>query len=206
MLFTDFSTNYEIVVNPELPGTGNWGITEVYVPHGFKPRPIGGHLILKLKIGDAWQVWHVASTENSEVWATPDPDRILIVGLEGLLYVSVKDPESVIQIKQYGLQVRPVKERGMLLLHDYFGVMALDSSGIRWQAPGLVDDDLAITAIEGNSIRCTGFSLRDIDEKVRIVLDLTTGAVVHEDKPARRGVYLRSIRSRLASITKRSAR
>jgi len=202
MLFTDFSSNYEIIVNPELPGTGKWSIPEIHIPADFKVKVIGDHLILKVKAGQQWQVWHVESEANSEIWTTPDPDRILIAGREGALYVSVKDPSDVTRIKLSSVRVTAAREQGILLLNDYFSVTALDSSGIRWQTPGLVDDDMTIKTVDGNRIICSGFSFRNpnVYGDVKIVLDLSTGSVLHEDELPERKSYLHSIRNRLTTI------
>jgi hypothetical protein len=182
MLVSDFPNNYEIVVNPELPGTGKWGVPEVYIPQGFKTKAFGGHLILRVKVGQQWRIWHVQAEENSQIWTTPDPERMLIAGTEGTFYVSVKDPSDAIRIKLHSLSVTPLKERGILLLNDYFRVVALDSSGIRWQTPGLFDDNMTIKAIQGDKIICSGFSLSNIDEEVEVMIDISTGAVLEEGK------------------------
>jgi hypothetical protein len=198
MLINDFPNNYEIIVNPELPGTGKWGVPEVYIPQGFKPKTLGGHLILRINVDQKWQVWHVDSDENSEVWTAPDPDRILIAGIEGALYVSLKDPSDIIKFKLYSLNVTSVKEHGVLLLNDYFRVMALDSSGIRWQTSELVEDDMTIKAIDGDRVICSGFSLSNIDEEVKIVLDISTGAVLKDTTRPPKKSPLQRFRTRLS--------
>jgi hypothetical protein len=183
MLHTNFPHNYEIITNPELPGTGQWSVPEFYVPQDFMPKPNKGHLILKLEVNHKRQVWHVDAGETSEIWTTPDPDRILIDSIEGAIYVSAKDPQDTIKINLYGLRVTPAKEHGLLLLNDYFSLLALDVTGIRWQTPALFFDDMTIMTINDNKVVCSGLSLNSIDEEAKVVLDISTGRVLQNYEP-----------------------
>ncbi len=202
MLHTSFTHNYKVTMNPELPGNGQWGIPEIYVPSKFSPKPNSGiHLLLEFEIDQVKQVWHVNEPENIEVWTTPDPEKILIVGQNAAYYVSVRNPSDNLKIDLYSTQVTPIKEQGVLLINDYFSMMAFDSSGIRWRTQPLVDDDLTVERIDGNMIVCSGYSFDDINAKVRLTLDIKTGVVLENViSPTKR----KTVKQSLARLFKRT--
>ncbi len=112
--------------------------------------------------------------------------------------MSLKDPSDIIKLELYSVNVRSIKERGMLLLNDYFRVIALDNSGISWQTLELVEDDLTIKTIDGDRIICSGFSLSNIDEEVKIVIDISTGAVLEDTTRPPKKSPLQRLHTRLS--------
>lgn len=198
MLHTNFSPNFEIECNPELPGDGKWKLPERYVPKSFKPG-INGHLILKLEIDGIKEIWHVGSNPDSEVWVTPDGKGLLVFGWFKAYYIPVREPGALKEIGLHYPKVTPLRERGILLLNDYFRLTAYDKKGVRWESPYLVDDDLTIERIEGGRLLCSGFSLHNVSEKVFFTVDISTGAILDNNLQPYRPIK-RSLRVRLQNM------
>lgn len=118
MLKSNFPHNYKIIVNPELPGTGDWNLPEIFVPQDFKPSVTGSHLIVKVEVDGMRYIWHVDASVDSEIWSTPDPDRILIDTKDGFLFISPKNPHDITSFGSFSTYIKKVEGKSILLVAD----------------------------------------------------------------------------------------
>ncbi len=176
-----FRTDYQVIVDPEFPGDGNWRCPVVgydrdaAVVDRFEPR-WGTPLVLEVEpmAGDRWVGMFEASGlgGTTGVFATPDSARLCAV-VDGLAYVvKADDFEDVAAVKWQVHQVMAVEDSPVLLLVSGIDITALGPSGVLWASPRLALDDLIVRGTVGNIIACSLYSL---DGDSTVTLDAMTG-------------------------------
>jgi hypothetical protein len=162
----DFSPQFDVVVDPEFPGDGDWG-----APTFAFGRD--GELLTDPE--SRWGTPAVLEVEpsSSPRWvgtfaagglgryrvacATPSPAHLCVV-VDGLAYlVGVDRPEAgaLIAHDQVG-QVVPVSGLPLLLLVRFIDIVAIGQHGVAWRTGRLVVDDLAVVSAGPKSIVCSG--------------------------------------------------
>lgn len=175
-----FPHRYEIEEVGEFRGTGAFPEPLFYFP---EPKGRPEHDGLRLKVhGENGRSWigvfkfgYSSPPAFSRVISTPDPQRICVISNGSAYMVKTDQPklwESIPVIPV--LDVRPIKEHGLLIFSDYTRLAAYGSSGLAWQSSHLCLDDLKILTVTENIIEGTGHYPPNSRES-KFVVDLKTG-------------------------------
>ncbi len=109
------------------------------------------------------------------VWSCPDPKWVCAVSGGYAYLVNTHKPEEFAQVEYRPvLEVRALKEQGLLLFAGHYALMAWGVDGKAWQTPRLSWEGLQITGIEGRWLRGLGWDMRT-DRDVPFRVDLETG-------------------------------
>lgn len=179
-----FKQNYTLEINPELPGDGEWHRPKFYFPQGLKPKPTDDLLTIRVDASNTSWIGHLKGRKPyTNVYATPNPNTLLLLVNDKASYVNTRDPQDV---QSFGMTIKditPLPEKGLILLNDYNFVIALDADGIKWETDALVQEDLCIVGIENETIVCRGCVNEATNEFDTIYVDIHTGKVLPE-RPA----------------------
>lgn len=181
----DFRPAYEIEVDPEFPGNGDWHAPvfsfdqDRTVSHWLGDSIWGAPLVIRVTTGpERWVGSFTAGIDGVRgVFATPDPGRVCCV-VAGLAYVvSVTDPGAGAELAHGDtMRVMPVTGRSTLLLVGFVDMTALGQGGTQWRSERLVLDDLSVLHASADGIVCTG-TIPGHDAP-RIKLDPSTGHLI----------------------------
>jgi hypothetical protein len=181
----DFRPAYEIEVDPEFPGDGDWHAPAFFfdrdktVSQSPGDSRWGAPLVIRATVDqERWVGTFTAGIDGVQgVFATPDPRRVCCV-VAGLAYVvDVKDPGAGAELAQWQtVSVTPVTGGNTLLLVGFVDMTALGQGGIEWRSERLVLDDLRILQVSADEIVCTG-TIPGHDAP-RIALDPATGQLM----------------------------
>jgi hypothetical protein len=163
-----FDPGYEVTLDPEFPGDGNWGCpTFAYGRDGRLRDEFGSRwgtpMVIEVSSVDAHWVGMFAAGGLGGVrgvFACPSPEACCILA-DGLAYlVDVWAPEAgaVIAHDQV-VQVLPVAGARLLLLVRFIDIVAIGQDGVVWATPRLVVDDLRVEMATADSIVCSGDNL-----------------------------------------------
>lgn len=174
---------YEIEEVVEFPGTGAFPEPLLYFPEP-KGRPEHDGLWLKVrdKSSKSWigvfKFGYSSPPAFSRVISTPDPQRICVISNGSAYMVKTDQPELWESIPVLPvLDVRPIKEHGLLIFSDYTRLAAYDSSGFSWQSPRVCWDDLKILNVTENTIEGVGYDPTNChgSHQLNFAVDLRTG-------------------------------
>jgi hypothetical protein len=180
----DFRRAYEIEVNPEFPGDGDWHAPAFFFDRDNEVSQSPGDsrwapLVIRVTVDDErWVGTFTAGIDGVQgVFATPDPRRVCCV-VAGLAYVvDVKDPGAGAELAQWQTAgVMSVTGRDTLLLVGFVDMTALGQRGIEWRSERLVLDDLRVLQVSADEIVCSG-TIPGHDAP-RITLDPATGQLI----------------------------
>jgi hypothetical protein len=181
----DFRPAYEIEVDPEFPGDGDWHAPVFFfdgdgtVSQSAGDSTSGAPLVIRVTMEqERWVGTFAAGIDGVRgVFATPDPIRMCCV-VAGLAYVvSVTDPGAGAELAHGDtMRVMPVTGRSMLLLVGFVDMTALGQGGTQWRSERLVLDDLNVLHASADGIVCTG--MVPGHDAPRIKLDPSTGHLV----------------------------
>jgi hypothetical protein len=181
----DFRPAYEIEVDPEFPGDGDWHAPAFFfdrdnaVSHSHVDSRWGAPLVIRATVAqEHWVGTFTAGIDGVRgVFATPDPRRVCCV-VAGLAYVvNVKDPGAGAELAHWQtVSVTPVTGGSTLLLVGFVDITALGQRGIEWRSERLVLDDLRVLQVSADEIVCSG-TIPGHDAP-RITLDPATGQLI----------------------------
>jgi hypothetical protein len=109
------------------------------------------------------------------VWSCPNPDEICAVsgGYAYMIHSAAPERFTMLPFRPV-LEVRVLREQGMLLFVGHRSLLSWNSEGLAWQSANLSDEGITITAIEGQTLHGLGWSMMT-DKETPFVLDLRTG-------------------------------
>jgi hypothetical protein len=180
----DFGPAYEIEVDPEFPGDGDWHAPAFFfdrdnaVSQSLGDSRWGAPLVIRAGLDrERWVGTFTAGIDGVRgVFATPDPSRVCCV-VAGLAYVDVSDPGAGAELAHWQtMTVTPVTGRNTLLLVGFVDMTALGQRGIEWRSERLVLDDLRVLQASADEIVCSG-TITGHDAP-RITLDPATGQLI----------------------------
>jgi hypothetical protein len=177
-----FSSSYQVVVEPEFPGTGDWGgptygfARDGSISAEFESR-WGAPLVLSVhadEVGD-WIAMFAAGGLGGErgAFACPKPSDLCVVADGQAYLVDAAHPEKgAIVVHNMVVQVLPVADMSLLLLVRPWDLVAIGARGIAWRTPRLAVDGLRVLTAAANSIIC---SCDNLGGSETISLDPQTG-------------------------------
>lgn len=116
-----------------------------------------------------------AESAPTGVWACPDPDMLCAVAGGYAYLIETRNPANFEQVEYRPvLEVRALPQHGLLLFAGHHALTAYDREGRRWQTERLSWEGVAITSVDGWTLRGTGWELMT-DRDVEFALDLRTG-------------------------------
>jgi hypothetical protein len=109
------------------------------------------------------------------LWSCPDPKWMCAISGGYAYLVNTERPEEFAQVEfRPVLEVRALREQGLLLFAGHHALMALGASGKAWQTGRLSWEGVQITSIEGRWLRGVGWDM-PTDKDVPFRVDLQTG-------------------------------
>jgi hypothetical protein len=139
----------------------------------------GAYLRVVPKEGPAWTGFFAQGFDSAQVvnavCSAPDPDWLCAV-VGGYAYlVKTSDPAQWLRVEQRPVvDLRVLSQQGLLLFAGFTSITAVGRSGIAWTTGRLTWEGLAITAIEGDTLRGMGWDAL-ADKEVPFEVDLKTG-------------------------------
>lgn len=114
------------------------------------------------------------------VWSCPDPQWLCAVSGGYAYVVNTQQPAEFTQVEYRPvLEVRALREQGLLLFAGHHALMAWGESGKAWQTARLSWEGMQITRVEGQWLHGVGWDM-PTDRDVPFKVDLETGAHVYE--------------------------
>jgi hypothetical protein len=180
----EFEPAYAVEVDPEFPGTGEWGCPvhgfdrDGRVVAGFESR-WGAPLVTSVVAPPGRWVGMFAAGGLGGVrgaFACPSPFMLCTL-VDGVAYlVDVREPGRGATIAHDQVrQVLPTADASLLLLVRFIDIVAIGREGIAWRSKRLAVDNLQVTAAGVERILCTADML---GTRPTIVVDPTSGAVI----------------------------
>jgi hypothetical protein len=122
---------------------------------------------------------------SNGLWACPDPQSLFVVAGGYAYIVNAADPRQWQKLDANPItDVRPVRERELLVFADYLTLTAWGRSGTVWSTERLTWDGLRITEVTADKLRGFGWDLQ-ADREVEFVVDLATGSHRGGARPAK---------------------
>jgi hypothetical protein len=180
-----FATTYQLEVDPEFPGDGDWHCPVVGFDRSGRPMPEfdsrwGTPFIARIDPGkgEEWVAMFAAGGLGSlrGAFATPSPDLACIV-VDGLAYLvdTTSPTTSAKTVHDQVHQVVACTEPRLLLLARFIDLVAVGSTGVAWSTPRLCVDDLSIIRADRSGIVC---ACDNLGGTPTITLDPATGAQI----------------------------
>jgi|SRR5437762_3337121 len=173
-----FHPAYDVVVNPEFPPSGNWGVAEIRVGSDSAET-----LVIKVlpNAAEPWVGFFACESRGLLVglYACPNPEHLLVVtGIEAYL-LRVNQPQD-----KRRLAVHPITAANrpsgtdLVVVGSFTELAAIDAFGLLWITDRLFNDDLELTAGPPGKVYVQG-SRADpsIDPEV-LTIDPATGKVI----------------------------
>jgi hypothetical protein len=112
------------------------------------------------------------------VWSCPNPEEICAVAGGYAYVIDATAPERFTMIAYRPvLEVRAVREPGLLLFVGHRSLLAWGAHGQAWESDKLSDEGVTILAIDGDTLRGAGWEMISDREKT-FSLDLRTGRIL----------------------------
>jgi hypothetical protein len=110
------------------------------------------------------------------VWSCPNPAWMCAVSGGYAYLVNTAEPEQFEQVEYRPvLEVRPLREWGLLLFVGHYSLLAWGADGNAWQTARLSWEGVEITRIDGDLLHGMGWDLRT-DREVPFTVNLRSGA------------------------------
>ena len=112
------------------------------------------------------------------LWSTPKPEEICAVagGYAYLIDTTSPDRFTMIPYRPV-LEIRPVVQADLLLLVGHHSILAWGRDGKAWESAKLSDEGVAITGVDGGTLRGTGWEMKT-DRERPFALDLQSGTLL----------------------------
>jgi hypothetical protein len=111
----------------------------------------------------------------SGVWSCPNPDWLCAAAGGYAYLIDTTHPEQWQQVEYRPvLEVRPLVEHELLLFVGHHSLLAWEPVGQAWQTARLSSEGVIIHAIDGSTLRGSGWDLRT-DKEFEFSVDLRTG-------------------------------
>jgi hypothetical protein len=135
--------------------------------------------IIRPSDGEPW-VLATGLTGVGEFVGTPDPDLFCIAERYGrVIWVNAHTREQFDQGELHPVHVAAAVDQGLLLIAGSTSITALGVDGLRWEARGLVGEDVHITRSDGDRVYFRGLDFDgDGVREARGSLDARTGEVL----------------------------
>jgi hypothetical protein len=177
-----FSPAFQVIVDPEFPGGGDWGCPVFgFGRDGRLQEPFesrwGAPAVVEVipTEGERWIGQFAAGGLGGAcgVYATPSPRQLCVVA-DGLPYLVGIDSAQLGAdvVHDQVLQIEAVADPAMLLLVRSIDMVAVGSDGVAWRSPRLAVGDLCVISTSGGLIQC---SLDNLGGSSTIALDAATG-------------------------------
>jgi hypothetical protein len=109
------------------------------------------------------------------VWSCPDPKALCAVSGGYVYVVNTARPEEFAQVEfRPVLEVRALREQGLLLFTGHHALAAWGAAGKAWQTARLSWEGVQISSVEGRWLRGVGWDM-PTDKDVPFTVDLETG-------------------------------
>jgi hypothetical protein len=173
-----FRPSYVVVVNPEFPPSGNWGVPEIRVG-GDSAETV----VIKVipPTAEPWVGFFACESRGLlvGVYDCPNPEHLLVVtGIDAYL-VRVNQPHDMQELPVHPVTAvdRP-SGTDLVVVGSFTELAAIDSLGLRWVTERLFKDDLKLATGPPGKVYVQG-SLADpsIDPEV-LTIDSATGKVI----------------------------
>lgn len=177
---------YECEQLIELPGTG--ALPHYYYP-GASLSGCRDGIAIKIHPHSA-QPWIgifafglLTPEAPSNIFATPDPNRVCIVARGAGYFVSVNEPTVWDEVRAIPvLDIRPTQSQEIIIFASFTDLVAYGRSGIVWETERLVWDDLRIVEITDDLIKGEFWDLRS-NATSQFTVDVATGHFLDGTKP-----------------------
>ena len=111
----------------------------------------------------------------SALYACPNPNDLLILSGGYAYLIDTLRPETCEQLPcRPATSVLAAPEEGLLLLADFWGVLALDAGGLKWQSKRISAEGVTMHRVENGILYGLGWKY-DTNADVPFTLDLRTG-------------------------------
>jgi hypothetical protein len=173
-----FHRSYEVVINPEFPPSGNWGVPEIRV---------GGEsaetLVIRVipQSAEPWVGFFACESRGLLVnlYGCPNPEHLLVVtGIDAYL-LRVNQPHDMQELPIHPITAadRP-SGTDLVVLGSFTELAAVDSLGLRWVTEKLFNDDLKLITGPPGKVYVQGWLAdRSINPEV-LTIDSATGNVI----------------------------
>jgi len=138
-----FAPTYEVDIDPEFPGDGDWGVPEFRF--GYRSSST---LTLRIrpKAASPWIASFALETRGrliSGLYACPNPSHLLIAAGSSAYLIRVAEPGSVEELPIAPvLAVRRPAGTGLIVIGSFTSLAAIDDIALRWVTGQLFTDDL----------------------------------------------------------------
>jgi hypothetical protein len=115
------------------------------------------------------------SSVPTGIWSCPKPEEICAVsgGYAYLINTTAPERFTMLPLRPV-MQVWPAPGSELLLFAGHHSILAWGREGLAWQSGKLSDEGVTITAVEGETLRGTGWQMMT-DRETSFLLDLKTG-------------------------------
>jgi hypothetical protein len=162
----EFAPAYSCELDPELPGTGDWGHPVHYfyrdgsrATEPFRSR-WGAPLIARftLPFDDTWiGIFEAGGLGGIDsAFACPDPLAALMICDGQAFLIDVQEPDNTTTIRLTPITQACRAGRDLIILASFSELMAISPSGQAWVSQRLCVDDLRIVSASGDSIEWIG--------------------------------------------------
>jgi hypothetical protein len=179
----DFASPYfEVTVDPELPGTGDWTVPVFSfdrdgAAHRGLTNLIGPRQMIDVRPFEAPEWVGVFPSGDlvgtNAVAITPDPECFTVVaGGRPYIVQAARPEQGAVVVREPVTSVVAASAAGLLLLVSFSEIVALGDSGVRWESPRLCLDELEVVGSAGSELRCRGYFM---DGPREFLVDASTG-------------------------------
>jgi hypothetical protein len=173
-----FHPSYEVVINPEFPPSGNWGVAKIRVG-GDSAETV----VIKVipNTAEPWVGFFACESRGLLVGlcGCPNPEHLLVVtGIDAYL-LGVNQPHDMQQLPIHPITAtdRP-SGTDLVVVGSFTELAAVDSLGLRWVTEKLFDDDLKLATGPRGKVYVQGWLAdRSINSEV-LTIDSATGNVI----------------------------
>lgn len=169
-----FVCNYQIEVQPELPGDA----TKVY---RFGPPESRGRdeCLIKVRTQDGEWTGAFRGGEGgvSAAMSTPSPHHFFLSVTGQGYWVDTEMPEATEVVRAYPLrEVKAIPDAGVLVCVDDTDLLVFNRFGATWASRRIASDGLRITRADALGVWCEAWDAA-ANKDVGFFVDLATGAV-----------------------------
>lgn len=112
------------------------------------------------------------------LWSTPKPEEICAVSGGYAYLIDTANPARFTMLPYRPvLDVRPAPAHNVLLFVGHHRILAWGGNGQAWESPKLSDEGVTLGAINGDTLRGTGWNLMT-DKETPFAIDLRSGALI----------------------------